>query len=70
MTGTRIRSLRLERGLTQEQLAKLASVAQPTLSQYESGHAHPSLRAAKRIALALGVSLDSMIDEDEEEVPA
>lgn len=56
-----IRELRLERGLTQEQLAKMASVSQPVLSQYESGHAKPSFAAVRRIALALRVSLDSII---------
>lgn len=61
MERLRIRELRLERGLTQEQLAELASVSQSVLSQYESGHANPSFAAARRIALALRVSLDSII---------
>lgn len=63
MTGATIKRLRLEKGLTQEQLATIAQLSQPTLSQYESGRVTPSLQAAKRIARALGVSLDSLIDE-------
>ena len=68
MTTKSIRLLRLEKGLTQEGLAELASVAQSTLSQYESGAVSPSLRAAQRIALALGVSLESIIDPEGEPV--
>lgn len=66
MTGATIKRLRLEKGLTQEQLATIAQLSQPTLSQYESGRVTPSLQAAKRIARALGVSLDSLIDEPTE----
>jgi transcriptional regulator with XRE-family HTH domain len=66
MTGAMIRRLRIEKGLTQEQLAEAAKLSQPALSQYEKGHVTPSLPAAKRLARALGVSLDSLITEPEE----
>jgi len=68
MSTKKIRQLRLERGLTQERLAARASVAQSTLSQYESGAVSPSLAVAMRLASALDVSLESIIDGEEEQI--
>lgn len=67
MIGATIKRLRLERGLTQEQLADAARISQPTLSQYENDVTTPNLRNAKRLASALGVSLESLILEVQEE---
>jgi len=64
--STRLRQLRVERGWTQAQLADRASVAQSTLSQYESGTVNPTLKVAQRIASALGVSLEAIIDAEEQ----
>lgn len=68
MNNLRLRELRLAQGLTQEQLAELASVSQPMLSQIELGQANPSLKAAQRLAAALGVSVDSLIAAEPEPV--
>lgn len=55
-----LRQLRRDKGLTQNQLAQRAGVAQGSLSQWESGAVKPSLDSAKRLADALGISLDAM----------
>lgn len=68
MNNLRLRELRLAKGLTQEQLAELASVSQPMLSQIELGQANPSLKAAQRLAEALEVSVDSLIAKPAEAV--
>lgn len=57
-----LRDLRVQRGLTQAQLAELAGVSQPSLSQYERGDILPSLESARRVAQALGVSVEAMMD--------
>lgn len=55
-------ALRLRAGLSQKALAELCGCEQPHISRYESGSTVPSLFAAKRIAVALGVSLDQLAD--------
>ena len=54
--GERIRALRRARGLTLVQLAGLADLSHPFLSQIERGLARPSLASLERIAHALGAS--------------
>ena len=55
----RVRRLREERGLTQQALARLSGVSQPTISGIEKG-AMPSLDTAQRIAEAMGVGLEEL----------
>jgi DNA-binding XRE family transcriptional regulator len=46
--------LRIERGLTQEQLADKVGTTQSTIARLESGKANPSLLTLERVAAALG----------------
>jgi transcriptional regulator with XRE-family HTH domain len=62
--GARIRSLRLERGLTLPQLAEKAEVSIGLLSQLENsdeGAANPSLQTLRKIATALGVTIADLL---------
>ena len=54
--GERIRGLRHARGLTLVQLADLAELSHPFLSQLERGLARPSIASLEKIARALGSS--------------
>lgn len=54
--GGHVRELRRARGLTLVQLAHLAELSQPFLSQLERGQARPSMASLSRIARALGSS--------------
>jgi len=54
--GGRIRKLRRARGLTLVQLAALAELSHPFLSQLERGLARPSMLSLEKIARALGSS--------------
>ena len=54
--GRYVRMLRRARGLTLMQLAALADLSQPFLSQLERGQARPSMASLGRIAHALGSS--------------
>ena len=51
---------RRKRGLTQAQLARTTSIAQGFLSEIEAGHKTGAVDALRRIASALGVSLDDI----------
>lgn len=54
--GQYVRQLRRARSLTLTQLAALADLSQPFLSQLERGQARPSMASLGRIARALGSS--------------
>jgi transcriptional regulator with XRE-family HTH domain len=61
--GQRVTRIREERGLTQQELAKKAGTSYQTIWRIETGkHAEPGIYIAKRIARALGVSLDFLVD--------
>ena len=58
-----IKKLREARGLSQEKLARLADVANNTLIKMESGeNQNPTLDTLKKVAKALEVSVDDLID--------
>lgn len=65
-TGEKIRDLRKERGLNQDQLAELASLNRVTIAKYESGRVEPGAHALSRIADALEVSTDVLLGRSEE----
>lgn len=53
---------RLHRGLTQRQLAGLAGVPQPNLSDIERGRREVSLKTIRALALALDVPAGQLVD--------
>lgn len=59
--GSRLRVLRVDRGLTQEQLALEVGVGKGAISQWERDGTEPSFAALTTIARVLGVSLDELI---------
>jgi len=65
-TGEKIRDLRKERGLNQDQLAELASLNRVTIAKYESGRVEPGAHALARIADALDVSADVLLGRSDE----
>jgi transcriptional regulator with XRE-family HTH domain len=58
-----ITELREEKGWPQTDLAKESNVSREIIGKYERGEAVPSIDFAKRIADALGVSLDYLVGE-------
>jgi len=56
----RLREVRRRKGLRQSDLAKKVGVFQSEISEIETGERKPSVYLAKRIAKALGVSLDEL----------
>lgn len=55
--GHALRSARLRKGMTQQELAEITGSSQPTLSQVERGEANLSLSTLLRILSALGLEL-------------
>ncbi|MGE0211291.1 MAG: helix-turn-helix domain-containing protein [Parvibaculaceae bacterium] len=56
-----VRVWREHRGLSTKVLAGKADIAQPYLSQIETGKREGTIRTMKRIAEALGVQLDDLV---------
>ena len=65
----RLIQLRKEKGLTQQQMADAIGLHLTQIKRYESGASQPSLEALRKIAVALGVTTDSLLFEDTERGP-
>ncbi len=61
--GQRIRALRTEKGLSQQQLADLIYVTRKTVSNWESGNRMPDITMLSRLAECLDVETYELIDE-------
>lgn len=62
-----LRRIRRERGLTQETLSHASGVMQSHLSEIEAGKRNASIDLIGTIALALGVSVASLLAERPDE---
>jgi transcriptional regulator with XRE-family HTH domain len=65
LAGRRVRALREARGLSLRDLAGVAAVSVPMLSQVERGESSPTLAVAAKIAAGLGLSLSQLLRLDE-----
>ncbi len=65
--GERLKRLRSERGLTQEQLAGLLHVTRQAVAKWESDNGTPDVDNLVRLADAFGVSLDTLVGRAAEE---
>lgn len=61
--------LRQQRKLTQHEMADMVGLHVNQIRRYETGHAQPSLDALKKIAVALRISLDELVFEEDERGP-
>ena len=59
--GDKIRIMRREQKLTQKQLAGKAGVAEISIRNYENGKRQPKIEQMRKIAFALGLSINSFI---------
>ena len=58
----RVKIIRKHRGLTQVELAAEAGISRPYLAEIETGKKEGSLSAFKKLAAALEVSLETLIN--------
>jgi len=63
----RLRQLRKQRDLSQTELGKLADLHYTHIGRYERGTSRPSADAVRRLADALGVSTDYLMEGATEE---
>jgi transcriptional regulator with XRE-family HTH domain len=67
--GARVKHLRRERRLTQEELAERASLTSKFVGEVERAESNPSAASLARMAGALSVSMGDLFEADPEIVP-
>ena len=63
-----IKRLRLERSMSQEELAMKLNVSQQAITKWENGDANPRADKLPLLAQALGCSIDALFQDDLEQV--
>jgi transcriptional regulator with XRE-family HTH domain len=66
---TRLKELRLEKGYTQIKMQHLTGIDQSDYSKIESGKRYFTFEQCKRIAVALGTSMDYLAGLTDEKKP-
>ncbi|MEF7658509.1 helix-turn-helix transcriptional regulator [Bacillus thuringiensis] len=65
MFGTRLQTLRKERKLRQEDMAKKIGIARTTYAMYEQGNREPDYNTLIKLATFFGVSIDYLLGTTE-----
>ncbi|MCB2295818.1 helix-turn-helix domain-containing protein [Clostridium algoriphilum] len=62
--GKNIKQLRIEKGISQKEFARiLNNMPVSTLANYENNHREPNIETLTKIATALGVSINDLIEK-------
>ena len=61
----KLKKLRTDHALTQEELAERIFVTRTAVSKWESGRGYPNIDSLKAIASAFGVTIDELLSGDE-----
>ena len=64
--GSRIKTLRLESGLSQEQLALKAEITTVYLGQIERNEKNPTIKLVEKISNAFGLSLSELFADNDD----
>ncbi|KAA6449959.1 helix-turn-helix transcriptional regulator [Bacillus atrophaeus] len=67
MSQNRVKKTRIEKGLTQQQLADLTKVTRQTIGLIELDKYNPTLSLCKKICYSLDKTLDELFWEEENE---
>ena len=67
-TRRRLRSLRLARGWSLDELARRAHIGPSTISRIETGHRRIALDQLVTLARALGATVDELLDDPDDDV--
>lgn len=61
----KLQTLRTQKGLTQEELAKALFVSRTAISKWESGKGYPNIESLKALSGYFGISIDTLLSGDE-----
>lgn len=59
--GKRIRDIRKEKGFTQVELGDMIDMEKPNMNRLEKGGTNPTILTLKKICIALGITLDYLL---------
>lgn len=62
--GEKLKTIRSQKGITQQTLADQLFVTRQAVSRWEGGSRYPDLMTAKKISQILGTSLDELLSDD------
>ena len=62
--GERVRAWRTEHGMTRKQLSLASGVSERYLAQLEAGQGNMSVLLLRKVARAMGVSVERLVRED------
>ena len=65
MINIKLKEARLEKGLSQTELARLINVSRQTINMIENGEYNPTLMLCVKICRVLGKTLDQLFWEEE-----
>ena len=68
--GAKIRSLRKEMHVTQEELAEYMHISSQAISKWETGSSCPDIDYLPKLAIFFGISLDNLLDFSQSQVDA
>ncbi len=68
--GAKIRELRKEKKMTQEELAEYLHVSSQAVSKWETGASCPDIDTLPKLAICFGASLDNLLDFDQSKLDA
>lgn len=68
--GAKIRFLRKEKRVTQEELAEYLHISSQAVSKWETGASSPDIDLLPKLAIYFGTSLDHLLDFDQSQVDA
>ena len=66
--GSFIKQKRIEKGLTQQQLAEIMNVSQKTVSRWETGYNMPDISLLSSLSAELGVSVSALLAGEEKTI--
>ena len=64
--NTNLKRIRVEKGMTQSQLAEACGLTSQAVSNYEKGIREPNLKTLKKQADVLEVSVDLLLDDNDD----
>lgn len=68
--GSKIKNLRKEKRVTQEELAEYLHISSQAVSKWETGASSPDIDMLPKLAIFFGTSLDHLLDFDQSRVDA
>ncbi len=68
--GAKIRELRKEKKMTQEELADRLRISSEAVSKWETGASSPDIDTLPKLAICFGTSLDDLLDFDQSKLDA